>query len=188
MSEPVVNQNNPRGYDWAFQDTLPEELLATSGRVPARWGRMTPLSRLLIVDVGRLLLLAGLLPEGGNCFAGGGVQAGLIGCSSRGSLQTDQDFIDSMKRGVGLASPALFGYTLPNTPLAEAAGHYGLVGPVYALLADREPFDVAVREATQLLRASGHLDFMIAGVFDHIPPASPEGRPQLVSQLKVIHR
>ncbi len=174
-------------YNWAFQDTPSEELLPVIGRVPARWGRMTPLSRLLVVEVGRLLRAEALLPEGGNCFAGGR-QAGLIGCCRRGSLQTDLDFIDSMKRGVGLASPALFGYTLPNTPLAEAAGHYGLVGPVYAVLADRDPLNVAVQEATGILLAMDNLDFMIAGVFDHIPPSGPEGQPQLVSQLKVIHR
>lgn len=181
MLEPVAH------HDWFFLDTPPDDLLPVIGRVPPRWGRMTPLSRMLVAEMGRLLREEGLLPEGGNCFAGGS-QAGLIGCCRRGSLQTDLDFIASMKRGVGLASPALFGYTLPNTPLAEAAGHYGLVGPVYAVLADCNPFDVAVLEASEILKAMTDLDFMIAGSFDHIPASGPDDKPQLFSQFKVLYK
>ena len=177
----------PDDHSWVFGDSLDDDTLAVLGTVPGRWGRMTPLSRLLIVETGRLLREHHLLPEVGRCFEGG-IRAGLIGGCRRGSLQTDLDFFESMRLGVGFASPALFGYTLPNTPLAEAAGHFGLVGPVYALLDDEKPYEMAVGEAEQLLQAMPELAFIVAGSFDLLPAEKKGLQPKLVAQLTVIER
>ena len=96
-----------------------------------------------------------------------GKKCGLIGVTKRGSLITDQAFISSMQDGPGLASPALFGYTLPNIPLAEAAAVFGLVGPVYAVFEENEPLARAIDEARLLLKMQDDLHFMLACSFDH---------------------
>lgn len=59
---------------------------------------------------------------------------GIIGTSSMGSLQADIDYFkDYIAGGRTLSRANLFIYTLPTSPLGEAAIHFGLVGPlVYA--------------------------------------------------------
>ncbi|MGB3223333.1 MAG: hypothetical protein WBB23_11080 [Desulforhopalus sp.] len=161
--EPVKDIN---GYAWALSDQVGPDIKALLGQIPSRWGRMTPLCRVLIVEVGRLLCKRGILETGQRCNDRG-LQVGLIGGTRNGSLHTDLSFIRTMEDGPGLASPALFGYTLPNIPLAEAASHYGLVGPVYALFEVTNPFEAAVREARQLLLHQNDLSMMIACEFDH---------------------
>lgn len=151
---------------WAVCDQVNEEILSLLGRLPGRWGRMTPLSRILIVEVGRLLQQKGILEKGARC-TDLGLKVGLIGGTRRGSLHTDMAFLETMSAGPGLASPALFGYTLPNIPLAEAASHYGLVGPVYALIEAIDPLVQAEREARQLLQLQVDISLMIACEFDH---------------------
>jgi len=73
-----------------------------------------------------------------------------------------------MEDCAGLASPALFGYTLPNIPLAEAAGQFGLTGPVYAFFDIIHPLEKAKLEARQLLTYHPELSFMLACEFDHL--------------------
>ncbi|WP_419175761.1 beta-ketoacyl synthase N-terminal-like domain-containing protein [Desulfosediminicola sp.] len=136
------------------------------GGLPSRWGRMTPLSRLLIVECGRQLFGSNVL-EPGQRLCDLGRNVGLIGGTRWGSLHTDQAFIETMSAGPGLASPALFGYTLPNTPLAEVAVMFGLTGPVYALFDIETPLVCATDEARMLLAMQNDLDFMLACEFDH---------------------
>jgi hypothetical protein len=136
------------------------------GEVPNRWGRMNPLSRLLIIETARALYENAIISRGQR-LSDQGVKAGLIGATRRGSLHTDQAFITTMAEGHGLASPALFGYTLPNIPLAEAAVAFGLTGPVYALFDTVTPFESAESEARLHLMLQQNLDFMIACEFDH---------------------
>lgn len=155
-----------RDYSYAYQDQVEDGVISIAGGTPARWGRMTTLSRVLIVEVGRLLQKEGIIMGGERCD-GKKLCVGLVGGTRRGSLHTDFAFKKSMEAGVGLASPALFGYTLPNIPLAEAAGHYGLTGPVYAIFDDKEPLAAAVEEARQLLYGIEEISLMLACEFDH---------------------
>ncbi len=153
-------------YSWAFNDQADDDRVAVLGTVPGRWGRMTPLCRLLLVKIGLLLQEKHILKKGQKC-SDLDLQVGLVGGTKRGSLHTDQAFIRTMENGSGLASPALFGYTLPNIPLAEAASQFGLVGPVYALLDADSPLDSAISEARRLLLTQKELSFMLACEFDH---------------------
>ena len=157
-------------YSWAFNDQADDDSVAVLGTIPGRWGRMTPLCRLLLVKIGLLLQEKHILKKGQKC-SDLGLQVGLVGGTKRGSLHTDKAFICTMENGPGLASPALFGYTLPNIPLAEAASHFGLVGPVYALLEVRKPLDSAISEAKRLLLSQKELSFMLACEFDHYEDA-----------------
>lgn len=69
---------------------------------------------------------------------------GIIGTSRDGSLQSDIDYFkDYIAGGRTLSRANLFIYTLPTSPLGEAAIHFGLMGPLLyasrknqALLAD----------------------------------------------------
>lgn len=154
-----------QSYKYAYNDQVDRDVLPLIGAPPKRWGRMTTLSRILIVEVGRLLIERGLIRSGQRC-SDTDLTVGLVGATRRGCLQTDYDFLATMNDGAGLASPALFGYTLPNIPLAEAAGQFGLTGPVYAIFDTVRPLEKAKLEAKQLLSYHLELSFMLACEFD----------------------
>ncbi len=153
-------------FNYALIDEPDEEICAILQEIPGRWGRMTPLSRAVVVEAGRHLRGAGLL-QGDRHFNKLGRRVGLIGASRHGSLTVDQEFAATMVTQPQLASPALFGYTLANIPLAEAANHYGLVGPVFALYAQEEPLPCAIAEARRWLQGND-VDFMLACEFDDL--------------------
>lgn len=178
----------PANNDWAFGDQAAPWVGELLGAVPGRWGRMTPLSRLLLVRTAEYLREQDLWPA--TRFLDQGMRVGLIGATRRGSLATDLQFIDTMRRGAGMASPALFGYTLPNIPLAEVASQFGLTGPVYALFEQEDCLACARREAESLLSEDPTLSFMIACSFDQIPDqGSADGSSDtLIATLTLIRR
>ncbi|MEA3547563.1 MAG: hypothetical protein U9R66_07855 [Thermodesulfobacteriota bacterium] len=151
---------------YAFLSTPDAETLALLGDIPRQWGRMPPLSRAVVVEAGRVLNDAGLLENGRN-LAAKGENVGLIGGSRKGSLSTDLNFAATFSLNPKFASPVLFSYTLANIPLAEAAGHYGLVGPVYAVFDSDNPLDAARQEAKRLLQMQKNISLMLACEFDH---------------------
>ncbi len=159
-------------FTYLDQDLPGPEVLAVIGVVPKRWGRMDRFSRLAVVEVGRALRDAELLRDGED---GPKVVAcgGLIGAGSHGSLVTDLAYAATLAGGPELASPTLFSYTLPNIALAEAASHYGLTGPVYAIFAETP--EAAVAEARGWLADRRGPEFLVAGIIDLAPaPAVPE--------------
>ena len=152
-----------------FVDQPDDQVKEILGVIPSRWGRMSALSRLLLVETGRVLRAEKNI-EPGQRLTDLGKKVGLIGATRRGSLYTDEAFIRSMECGQGLASPALFGYTLPNIPLAETAVAFGLIGPVYAVFDVEDPLKSAEKEARNFLRMQSDLDYMLACEFDHYQP------------------
>lgn len=159
-------ENTHAAKKWALTGDMDQAGVELFGELPGRWGRMTPLSRLTIIKVGHLLSEQKIITGAGKCVDEGQM-IGLIGATRRGSLHTDQAFLETMRQGTGLASPALFGYTLPNVSLAEAAAHYGLVGPVYAVFEKEQLLKKAVEEAELLLKSQVELTHIIACEFDH---------------------
>lgn len=148
-------------------DEAGEELANFLGTIPKRWGRMNRLSRLLLVKTALLLADAGYCA--GEKLSAKGLSVGLIGVSCYGSLQTDYDFLATMDGGAAFASPALFGYTLANIPLAEVAVAFGLRGPVFALIGEGEKENLlacAKEEAQHYLDSVPELHFMLACAFD----------------------
>lgn len=160
-----------------------QHVISLLGEIPGRWGRMPPLSRLLIVETGRVLQENCILARGQRLNELN-KKVGLIGGTRRGSLHTDQAFIETIADGPGCASPSLFGYTLPNIPLAEAASFYGLVGPVYAVFDTTDPMAKAIDEAGYLLAMEKDLDLMLAGQFDHYNRR--DGQVELSVTLTVV--
>ena len=177
-----MNPADRNSSKWIFADQADEFVSSLLGKVPARWGRMTPLCRLLIVRTAELLQNRGLLECGGR-FVDSGRTVGLIGGTKRGSLHTDLAFIDSMVGG--LPSPALFGYTLPNIPLAETAVAFGMTGPVFAVFEKRAPLVKAEQEARRFLEADRTLEFMLACDFDHY---LMDGQEVISVNLTVVER
>ena len=58
-------------------------------------------------------------------------ETGIIGCGGAGCLQANLAYFkDYVENGRSLARGNLFIYTLPSTPLAEAAIHFGCSGPL----------------------------------------------------------
>ena len=140
---------------------------AGPGLMPQRWGRMDQLSRLAVETVGRVLEESGLL-QPATAKVDPATVVGLIAATRYGSLATDLEYCRSLAEGFDLASPALFGYTLPNIGLAEAAGQFGLTGPVYAIFSVASSA-VAEAEAKRWLSMGAAPTAMLAGVID-VPP------------------
>ena len=114
------------------QDIPDSHLVSIIGNMPQRWGRMDPASRIAVVEIGLLLKQSNLLYRGNMLHEE--TKVGLIVGTKLGSLTTDLSFCQSLNEGVENASPILFSYTLPNIPLAEAACHYRITGPVYSII------------------------------------------------------
>ena len=169
----------------AIDGEIPSEITHILGSVPSRWGRMAPLCRLVVIEAGRMLKSNEIVNGDEKCSTLV-LNVGLVGATRYGSLHTDLAFMESARQGAGLASPALFGYTLPNIGLAEAATHYGLMGPVYALFDTDSPLEVAVEEAEMLLAYQTELSMMLACYFDHYRVNATQEK--LVAQFKLIKR
>ncbi|MCK5231652.1 MAG: hypothetical protein KAR13_15370, partial [Desulfobulbaceae bacterium] len=111
-------------------------------------------------------------------------KTGLIVGTRYGCLATDLAFVDSMSHGVETASPVLFSYTLANIGLAEAASHYGLMGPVYAVY-NEKPMMIALNEARRWFAVPCGIDAMIAGSVD-VVPAELTGKEERISAEFVL--
>jgi hypothetical protein len=89
---------------------------------------------------------------------------GIIGTSSEGSLKSDiayfRDFVDN---GRTLARGNLFIYTLPSSPLAEAAIHCGLVGPLLYATRREQPLSAIMNTAAEIV-AGREAELMLAGL------------------------
>jgi 3-oxoacyl-[acyl-carrier-protein] synthase II len=88
---------------------------------------------------------------------------GIIGTSSEGSLVSDiayfKDYIDN---GRTLSRGNLFIYTLPSSPLGEAAIHFGLVGPLLYAAGEEKSLAAIMAMAAEMLRAR-ETDRMLVG-------------------------
>lgn len=169
-------------FDYAFQEVPDQKIVEILEDVPSRWGRMPPLSRSLVVETGRFLKQHGLLQQGRN-LGRAGKTVGLIGGTCRGSLTTDAEFTKTLEQGPELASPALFGYTLANIPLAEAANHYGLIGPVYAIIDENDPLQSALAECRRFIAHSKQINFMLACRFDDFGPKANSQQLQITFSI-----
>jgi 3-oxoacyl-[acyl-carrier-protein] synthase II len=88
---------------------------------------------------------------------------GIIGTGSEGSLSSDiAYFTDYLDNGRTLARGNLFIYTLPSSPLGEAAIHFGLVGPLLYATRRDQPLSAVMTTAAEMV-AGGETGRMLAG-------------------------
>ena len=134
------------------------------GTIPSRWGRMCPLSRAIIIKIAETLKHKQFLLD--SFKVKDPEKMGLIACTKNGSKFMDFEFYKSYQDTEQGASPLLFGYTLANIPLAEAASHFNIRGPVYSLVSKDNPFEFAVQEAKLWLAQDEGINNCIVGSFD----------------------
>ena len=175
-----------QNQDYYTRDEPDPEALSILGSVPKRWGRMDRISRIALVEVGRVLRDEGLIDSHTNRVSDT-VSGGLVGATRRGPLATDLAFAKTASADFSLASPLLFSYTLANISLSEAAGHYRLTGPVYSIYSSN-PYEDAILEARRWMSSSMDISFMLAGELDYYPGEGMEAHEHIITSRFSVER
>jgi 3-oxoacyl-[acyl-carrier-protein] synthase II len=143
----------------------PDETLSAAAKTglfdrPVKnFGRLDRLSRITLAAVSLALKDAGIASSP-DCKQ----PIGLVGGNDEGSLETDTAYFrDFLENGRKLARANLFIYTLPSSPLGEAAIHFGLTGPLLyssgtALSA------VSIMTTAAEMVSGGESSLMLAGI------------------------
>jgi 3-oxoacyl-[acyl-carrier-protein] synthase II len=80
---------------------------------------------------------------------------GVVGTNAEGSLQSDQEYFrDYLEGGRTLSRGNLFIYTLPSSPIGEAAIHFGLLGPVVYAASEDNALAAVLDAAGEMLLAN----------------------------------
>jgi 3-oxoacyl-[acyl-carrier-protein] synthase II len=100
------------------------------------------------------LSVALALHDAGIAYAEGGKQdIGILGASQDGALASNLAYFrDYIEHGRKLARGNLFIYTLPTSPLAEAAIHFGLRGPLLYLRDSEKPEERLLAHAELMIQ------------------------------------
>jgi 3-oxoacyl-[acyl-carrier-protein] synthase II len=136
--------------------------LSRAGIVPTpyrNFGRLDPLSRTTIGAVALAIADAGLVcaPEPKQAM-------GIVGTARDGSLAADVAYFrDYVANGRTLGRGNLFIYTLPTSPLGEAAIQFGLTGPLLYAAGAGAPLRTVLEQAAALV-TGGEAPRMLAGV------------------------
>jgi hypothetical protein len=78
---------------------------------------------------------------------------GIIGTNEKGSLQSDLAYFkDYVRSGRTLSRGNLFIYTLPSSPIGEAAIHFGFMGPVLYAAGLKNSLGIVLDMAADLVR------------------------------------
>ena len=123
------------------------------------FGRLDRLSRITLAAVYLALKDAGIesSPESKQ-------DIGIVGTNDQGSLETDtayfRDFADNGRK---LARANLFIYTLPSSPMGEAAIHFGLNGPLLYMTGTRLSMASVMVTAAEMV-AGTESSLMLAGM------------------------
>lgn len=149
------------GLQQAFAAGEGVTALSRRGVVPTpyrNFGRLDPLSRTTIAAVALALDDAGL-----SGAAGEKQETGIVGTALDGSLAADRAYFeDYVANGRTLGRGNLFIYTLPTSPLGEAAIQFGLTGPLLYAAGGAAPLHTALQLAAELV-AGGEAPRMLAG-------------------------
>lgn len=122
------------------------------------FGRIDQASRVTLIAVSLALRDGGIDSSSRQKRA-----IGIVGTNSDGSLASDLDYYrDYVENGRKLSRANLFIYTLPSSPLGEAAIHFGLTGPLLYTL-DRESSASSALTMAAGLVADGSAPMMLAG-------------------------
>jgi 3-oxoacyl-[acyl-carrier-protein] synthase II len=79
---------------------------------------------------------------------------GIVGTNAEGSLQSDKEYFrDYLECGRTLSRGNLFIYTLPSSPIGEAAIHFGLLGPVVYAASENNALAAVLDSAREMILA-----------------------------------
>jgi 3-oxoacyl-[acyl-carrier-protein] synthase II len=129
------------------------------GRPVKNFGRLDKVSRITVAAVCLALKDAGI-DSSPECKQ----DIGIVGTNDLGSLETDtayfRDFVDNGRK---LARANLFIYTLPSSPMGEAAIHFGLTGPLLYTVGSQLSPAAALSSAAEMITCS-EASMMLAGM------------------------
>ena len=112
------------------------------------YGRFEPLTQRVFCITALALQDAGI-----DYAEGQRLEAGLLGTSPEGCLESNLNYFkDYVDGGRTLSRANLFIYTLPSSPLAEAAVHFGLQGPQLYLRAADQSVAPLLQQAAGMIR------------------------------------
>jgi hypothetical protein len=116
--------------DYTDLKSLYDELQPKIIKYPvANFLRFDPVSKLTVISIALALFDAKI-----SYGAGRKQEIGIIGTNSDGAFEANLAYFnDYIANGRTLARGNLFIYTLPSSPLAEAAIHFGLTGSLFYL-------------------------------------------------------
>jgi 3-oxoacyl-[acyl-carrier-protein] synthase II len=161
-------------------------------RAPFRnFGRLDRVSRLTCLASGLALADAGMAYP-----LSPGATVGIAGTSEQGCLDSDLAYFrDYLAGGRTLGRGNLFIYTLPSSPLAEAAIHFGLTGPLVHIR-PKDDRRTAILEAAALALDDSGIDAMVAGeagrdsavfaVLSRAPDPGSAGAMELVTLVRAL--
>ncbi|MEI6564339.1 MAG: beta-ketoacyl synthase N-terminal-like domain-containing protein [bacterium] len=118
---------HPRRVAYGGTAAVPPWKQADLFQFPAKnAGRFDPATRMIFSACALALLDAGVTLGDGRK-----INFGLLGTNASGCVEANRTYFeDYLTGGRTLARANLFVYTLPSSPLAEVAIHFGLQGPV----------------------------------------------------------
>jgi 3-oxoacyl-(acyl-carrier-protein) synthase len=122
------------------------------------FGRLDTISKMTAFGVSLALQDAGIeyTPMGKQ-------NIGIIGTNAEGSLRSDIEYFrDYLASGRTLSRGNLFIYTLPSSPLGEAAIHFGFVGPVLYAAGEGNALSAVLDSANEMILADA-APIMLAG-------------------------
>lgn len=142
---------------------------------PARLARMDRLCALALVACDGALVDAALSPEGADWTP---ARTGIVVGSAFGCHATNETYYRSfLSSGVEGASPRLFAYTLPSSPVGEITIHHKILGPASTAVGGLTAAIDAVREALRHLLADRADRMLVAGVDVSTPMLARLGQP-----------
>jgi 3-oxoacyl-(acyl-carrier-protein) synthase len=122
------------------------------------FGRLDTISKMTVFGVSLALQDAGI-----EYSPNEKQDIGIVGTNAEGSLRSDigyfQDYLES---GRTLSRGNLFIYTLPSSPIGEAAIHFGFLGPVLYAAGESNGLSVVLDMANEMILA-GEAPVMLAG-------------------------
>ncbi len=149
-----------KGERFSYDDAAGPDSLVKKGIFSApikNFGRFDRISRMTCFAVALALADSGI-----EYGASRKQDIGIVGTSAEGSLRTDIEYFrDYLDSGRTLSRGNLFIYTLPSSPLGEAAIHFGLQGPL--LYAGGEQRLLAVLDTASEMILAGETHDVLAG-------------------------
>lgn len=122
------------------------------------FGRLDRISRMTAYAVSLALRDAGM-----EYFPSKKQDIGIIGTNSEGSLETDLEYFkDYIEAGRTVSRGNLFIYTLPSSPLGEAAIHFGFAGPLLYAAGQKSSISTILDMAEEIILAR-EATAMVAG-------------------------
>jgi 3-oxoacyl-(acyl-carrier-protein) synthase len=122
------------------------------------FGRLDTISKMTVFGVSLALQDAGI-----EYSPMGKQDIGIVGTNAEGSLRSDIEYFrDYLESGRTLSRGNLFIYTLPSSPIGEAAIHFGFLGPVLYAATGNNDLSTVLDLAQEMVFA-GEAPVMLAG-------------------------